>query len=84
MSGTSNVHGVFRADFRPEDHSNHVPVVLSWRTKFRYSEIYSLPRVPGGGPIGSSGKYREELLGLSCEAANKNCEAGILLILRGC
>ena len=41
------------------------PITFPWfyhgGQKFRYSEIYSLPRVPGGGPIGSSGKYREEL-----------------------
>ncbi|MGI9444952.1 MAG: DUF1588 domain-containing protein [Rubripirellula sp.] len=41
------------------------PITFPWfyhgGQKFRYSEIYSLPRVPGGGPIGSSGKYRDEL-----------------------
>ena len=41
------------------------PITFPWfyhgGQKFRYSEIYSLPRVPGGGPIGSSGKYRKEL-----------------------
>ena len=41
------------------------PITFPWfyhgGQKFRYSEIYSLPRVPGGGPIGSSGKYTDEL-----------------------
>jgi hypothetical protein len=41
------------------------PITFPWfyhgGQKFRYSEIYSLPRVPGGGPIGASGKYRKEL-----------------------
>lgn len=41
------------------------PVTFPWfyhgGQKFRYSEIYSLPRVPGGGPIGSSGKYRDQV-----------------------
>jgi len=41
------------------------PITFPWffhgGQKFRYSEIYSLPRVPGGGPIGASGKYRESL-----------------------
>ena len=38
------------------------PITFPWffhgGQKFRYSEIYNLPRVPGGGPIGASGKYR--------------------------
>ena len=41
------------------------PITFPWfyhgGQKFRYSEIYSLPRVPGGGPIGASGKYTQEL-----------------------
>lgn len=41
------------------------PITFPWfyhgGQKFRYSEIYSLPRVPGGGPIGSSGKYGDQL-----------------------
>ncbi|MDA8967691.1 DUF1588 domain-containing protein [bacterium] len=41
------------------------PITFPWfyhgGQKFRYSEIYSLPRVPGGGPIGASGKYRKDL-----------------------
>ena len=41
------------------------PITFPWffhgGQKFRYSEIYSLPRVPGGGPIGASGKYTEAL-----------------------
>ena len=41
------------------------PMTFPWffhgGQKFRYSEIYSLPRVPGGGPIGASGKYRDSL-----------------------
>ena len=41
------------------------PITFPWfyhgGQKFRYSEIYSLPPVPGGGPIGSSGKYTREL-----------------------
>lgn len=41
------------------------PITFPWffhgGQKFRYSEIYSLPRVPGGGPIGASGKYGKEL-----------------------
>jgi hypothetical protein len=40
------------------------PITFPWfyhgGQKFRYSEIYSLPRVPGGGPIGHSGRYREQ------------------------
>ena len=40
------------------------PITFPWfyhgGQKFRYSEIYSLPRVPGGGPIGSSGKYGDQ------------------------
>lgn len=40
------------------------PITFPWfyhgGQKFRYSEIYSLPRVPGGGPIGFSGRYRDE------------------------
>jgi len=40
------------------------PITFPWfyhgGQKFRYSEIYSLPRVPGGGPIGYSGRYRDE------------------------
>lgn len=41
------------------------PITFPWffhgGQKFRYSEIYSLPPVPGGGPIGASGKYTEKL-----------------------
>ena len=28
--------------------------------KFRHAEIYSLPKIPGSGPIGAYGKYREQ------------------------
>lgn len=48
---------------------NQVPLTFPWffhgGQKFRYSEIYSLPPVPGGGPLGyqgrwSRGKYEAE------------------------
>ena len=40
------------------------PITFPWffhgGQKFRYSEIYSLPKVPGAGPIGAQGGYGDQ------------------------
>ncbi len=41
------------------------PITFPWfyhgGQKFRYSEIYSLPKIAGAGPIGAQGRYREQV-----------------------
>jgi cytochrome c553 len=44
---------------------NITPFIVPWfyhgGQNFRYSQIYSLPKTPGSGPIGGNGKYTDEL-----------------------